>query len=192
MFPSTNKFMPLENSRGFTLLEMIISIGIFSVVVIASIGIMLQVSNAQIKAAGIQAIQDNIRFSLELMTKELRTGNSYQLTTICSTSGSEITFDATSGRRTYFLDSNKKRIMRATQVIGVGDCDGSTSKAIPFTSDEVSVENFLVQLEGQNAGPLDGQPRVSIMLKVSANDPKFGKETSMNLQTTIVQRLRDL
>ena len=67
-----------RSSDGFTLLEMVISIGLFSVLVIASIGITLGVSNAQLKAASLQVIQDNVRFSLELITKELRTGSNYK------------------------------------------------------------------------------------------------------------------
>lgn len=166
--------------------------GIFSVLVVSSIGIMLQVSNAEIKAANVQAVQDTIRFSLELMTKEMRTASNYQLTTLCAPSGLEVSFDATSGKRIYFLDGAKRQIMRATQSISATDCTGSTAKVFPFTSEEIVVELLSFKLRGQLPGPLDGQPMAIIMLKISAKNPRFGAETNMNLQTTVVQRLRDL
>jgi len=178
---------------GFTLLEMIISIGIFSVIVIAAIGITLSVSNAQIKTANIQAIQDNIRFSLELITKEMRTGSKYTLTSICAGPGSEISFDtALDEKRVYFLDSANKRIMRAKEMITTSDCDGSSKKAAPFTAEDVFVDRLIFLTTGNLRGPVDGQPRITILLKVRSKSPKFELESSMDLQTTVVQRFRDL
>ena len=178
-----------KNCSGFTLLEMIISVGIFSTLVVSAIGITLGVSNAQIKAANIQAIQDNIRFGLELITKEMRTGRSYALTNFCSpTPGKEISFTTSLGDpRIYYLDTNTQKIMRVVN----SDCN-DVAKISPLTADEVTVDGLTFQLNGQNLGPLDGQPIVTISLKISSKSSRFGPETNMNLQTTVVQRLRDL
>lgn len=172
---------------------MVISIGIFSVIVISAIGITLGISNAQIKAANITAIQDNIRFSLELITKEMRTGSNYALTTICGSSGSEISFDNALGEKIiYFLNGTSKRIMKAKVAIITADCDGSTGKIIPFSAEEVTVERLTFLLTGVAPGPNDGQPRITITLKVKSANPKFELESSMDLETTVVQRFRDL
>lgn len=188
-----------RNSRscitGFTLLEMIISIGIFSVIVISAIGITLGISNAQIKSANITAILDNIRFSLELITKEMRTGNSYALTDICTSPGSksEISFENAQGEKiTYFLNGANKRIMKARGTIITADCDGSTGKVIPFSAEEVTAERLTFLLTGAASGPNDGQPRITLTLKVKSANPKFELESSMDLVTTVVQRFRDL
>lgn len=173
---------------GFTLLEMIVSIGIFSISIIASINIMIGVSNAQIKSADLQAIQDNIRFSLELITKEMRTGRNYNLSSFCAPTGSEISFDTATGqKRIYYLDPVKKAIMRIR-----GVPNPTCSNAIQFTAEEVFIDRFFLTLRGQTAGPSDGQPMITISLKISSVDPKFGPQTNMNLQTTVVQRIRDL
>ncbi len=178
-------------SGGFTLLEMVISTGLFGTLVVAAVSITLLASNAQIKAADIQAIQDNIRFSLELLTKELRTGRNYTLTSVCAASGSEISFDSTSGRRFYFLNSATQTIHRATQDLTSADCS-NPQKAVPFTAEEVIVDRLSFRLIGQNVGSGDGQPLVTVNLRVRSREVKFGAETTMNLQTTVVQRLRDL
>jgi len=176
---------------GFTLLEMIISSGIFTALVIIAIGISLGVSNAQIKAADIQAIQDNVRFSLELMTKEMRTGTNFALTSICAAPGSELSFDSTSGRRIYFLNSTTKTVHRATQNITAAEC-GDPSKAPPFSGEEIAVETLVFRLMGAARGPQDGQPVVTVVLGIRAREIRFGAETTMTLQTTVVPRLRDL
>jgi len=179
---------------GFTLLEMVISIGIFSVIIIAAIGIILEVSNAQIKVNNIQVILDNARFSLELITKEMRTGNLYSLSSVCGSSGSEISFNTSIGEtRVYFLQNSggKGVIMRAAQSINSSDCDGISGKVQPFTSDDVNVENFKITAQGTGTGASDGQPWVVISLQVKSTSPKYQLDSSMNLQTTVVQRFRD-
>lgn len=183
----------LHFKKGFTLLEMIISIGIFSVLVIASIGITLGISNAQIKAQNIQFVLDNIRFSLELITKEMRTGTNYALTANCAPFGSEISFITSTGQeRVYFLDAGGGIIWRARVPITSADCE-NPSRVSPFTSEEVMVERLnFTELYGQVPGGTDGQPRITIALTVTSRSPKLQLQSSMNLQTTIVQRLRDL
>lgn len=185
--------MRTTRNRGFTLLEMIISIGIFSVLVVAAIGVTLGISDAQIKAQNIQSILDNIRFSLELITKEMRTGSGYALTTKCAPSGSEISFVTSTGQeRVYFLDASAGIIRRAQTAITGADCS-DPSRVKPFTSEQVTVERLnFSELHGQAPGPIDGQPRTTITLTVTSRSPKLHLQSSMNLQTTVVQRLRDL
>lgn len=186
---NNNKMRGLAS--GFTLLEMLISIGIFSVVVIATIGITLSVTQAQIKAANVQVIQDNIRFSLELMTKEMRTGTDFVITSICNTTvpGAEVSFTGNSGDRAYFLDSSTDTIMRLKQKItSAGDC----LLASALTSEEIAVNDLGFWLTGHAIGPTDGQPKVTITMSLTSKSPKFQLESSMNLQTTVIQRLRDL
>ena len=167
------------------MLEMIISIGIFSVLVVASIGVTIGVSNAQIKAANIQAIQDNIRFSLELITKEMRTGSGYALSSVCSsTPGTEVSFTTSAGEtRMYYLSGDK--IMRLKNT-------ATCQLAQPLMADEVGVERLRFITSGTVTGPADGQPRVTISMSVVSKSAKNPLESRMDLETTVVQRLRDL
>ena len=171
--------------QGFTLLEMVISIGIFSVLVTAAIGITIGVSNAYLKSANVQATQDNIRFSVELMTKELRTGSQYALSASCaSRRGEEISFVTAGGeRRVYYLSGTT--LMR---LAGSGGCGA----ARPLLADEVNTEGLRFAVGGEAAGPSDGQPWVMIALAVRSRSGKQPLESRMDLQTTVVQRLRDL
>lgn len=173
-----------EYRTGFTLLEMIISIGIFSVLVIASIGVMIGISNAQIKASTAQATQDNIRFGVELMTKELRTGSRYDISGFCGAGpGEAVRFTASSGTlRTYYR--RETTLMRLTDS---ANCDS----AQPVLSEEVAVLNLLFRAGGTQAGATDGQPWISVSLSIRSRGPKPAFDSQMDLQTTVVQRFRD-
>ena len=174
----------IGGNRGFTLLEMIISIGIFSTIVIASIGITIGISNAQIKASSVQAAQDNIRFSVKLMTREMRTGSQYELSHLCAgTSGEEIRFVASSGTSRVYYRSGAS-LMRL-----VDSTNCSTAK--PLMSEEVGVESLRFRIGGATPGATDGQPWVMVSLSIRSRGSKPVLDSQMDLQTMVVQRFRD-
>jgi prepilin-type N-terminal cleavage/methylation domain-containing protein len=65
------------NNRGFTLVEMIVSLAIFSVVAVIAIGALLKVIDANKKAQSIQSSVTNLNFAMESMSRDLRTGTNY-------------------------------------------------------------------------------------------------------------------
>lgn len=66
------------NKGGFTLIEIIVSMAIFSVVAVVAAGALLKIIDANKKAQSIQASITNLNFALESMTRELRVGSKYQ------------------------------------------------------------------------------------------------------------------
>lgn len=189
--------------QGFTLLEMIISIGVFSALVIAAIGITIGISNAQIKASAVQAVQDNIRFSIELMTKELRTGSQYDIAGFCGAPrGEAVRFIASNGEtRTYYRDGDA--VMR---LAGTTDCgaaqpflslpDADAFSVEGFADDagiapDIAVENLRFTAGGTAPGTGDGQPWITVSLSLRSVGPKPVLDARMDLQTMVVQRFRD-
>lgn len=67
----------MKNKSGFTLLEMIVAVGVFAALASLSIGSLLMLTGAQKKAASLQSVQDNLRFALEAMSKDIRFGDQY-------------------------------------------------------------------------------------------------------------------
>jgi len=63
--------------KGFTLIEMMVSLAVFSVVVTISVGALLVLiaSNEQLQAE--QGVMTNLSFALDSMTREMRTGTHY-------------------------------------------------------------------------------------------------------------------
>ena len=171
-------------SGGFTLLEMIVSIGIFSVLIVVAIGIVLSISNAQIKAANVQNIQDNIRFTLELITKELRVGSGYAVSSCTGNFCQQINFTTTNGeQRGYCLESGVVKRLSGTAICGFGS---------PMTSSNIIVDRMYFIVSGIAIGSSDGQPSITVVLQARSADPRQALESTINLQTTVVQRLRDI
>ncbi|MBI4225175.1 MAG: prepilin-type N-terminal cleavage/methylation domain-containing protein [Candidatus Sungbacteria bacterium] len=178
-----------KHENGFTLIEIIVAVSIFALITLATVQIMLIVMRTQETITRIQAIQDNARFSLELITKEMRTGINYDAntpaSTICTNNGSEIHFLSTSGQRVYYLDPNGSgKIYRATSNVTAADqcINGANNQFNEFTGDQVFIERLAFILHGQNPAITDGQAMATITMRVRPN---------LDLQTTIVQRVRD-
>lgn len=71
----------LENRAGFTLIEMIVSVSVFSITMVAVTGIFLSVTESQRSAIASQNVQESMRYVFEAVSKEVRmTG---QATTSC-------------------------------------------------------------------------------------------------------------
>ena len=192
----------LHDKSGLTLLEMVVAVGIFGTAMVMAVGIMLGALSANFKSAQIQAVIDNARFSLELIAREMRTGTNFQITNHnCLNQildGIEfVDRNVPAGdpgkKRYYYLadrdgNGNPDAVMRvAFNNEAPIDCSQDIEKA--FTGEEVIVENFQIRLAGQAIGSLDGQPRVTVSLKVKSTSPKYQQDSTMNLQTTVVQRL---
>lgn len=66
-----------RTQSGFTLVEMIVSLAVFSVVITISVGALLVLiaSNQQLQSE--QSVMTNLSFALDSMTREMRTGTNY-------------------------------------------------------------------------------------------------------------------
>lgn len=66
-----------NNKLGFTLIEMIVSLGVFSMVVTTAVGAMLVLISTNQRLQGEHSVMTNLAFALDTMTRELRTGYKY-------------------------------------------------------------------------------------------------------------------
>jgi prepilin-type N-terminal cleavage/methylation domain-containing protein len=71
--------MPITQTykQGFTLVEMIVSLAIFSIVVTVSVGALLVLVGTNQQLQGEQSVMTNLSFALDSMTREIRTGGGY-------------------------------------------------------------------------------------------------------------------
>lgn len=172
------------SEKGFTLLEMVISLGIFSIVIVTAVGAMLAVGNAQKKAALVQNIQDNLRFALESMTKEMRTGLDFKgdLPSGVPHAYDVFTFTQQNGTTVQYcrLDGAIKKAKTPS-----GVCEAS--ELHPVTDDSIVIDDLTFFLFGEGAN--DGQPRVTVYVSGYSQDVKL--QTSFRMQTTVTQKGRD-
>jgi prepilin-type N-terminal cleavage/methylation domain-containing protein len=79
---------------GFTLIEMIVSLALFSVVITISVGALLVLIASNKQLQDDQNILTNLSFALDSMTREIRTGTAYYCASRSNTSGNNHIFAA--------------------------------------------------------------------------------------------------
>src|SRR4051812_37401392 len=69
---------PRSPKAGFTLVEMLVAIALFSIVMVVAVGTLLSLAAANKKAQALQSVMNNLNISLDGMVRSLRMGTSFQ------------------------------------------------------------------------------------------------------------------
>lgn len=189
-----------SGTRGFTVTELIVSVGLFSIVMTIGIGALLTIVDANKKTRSIQDVMTNLSFAIDDMTREIRVGSTYRCAPgegaavqprDCAGGRDQIKFEAHDGDSG---DSGDQIIYR----LNAGRIEKSENNGgtfFPVTSEDVTIQDLTFHVTGArdlfNSPSDDRQPRVVITLSGVAQ-PGTEFETSFQLQTTVVQRLLDL
>ena len=90
--------------HGFTLIEMIVSLALFTFVITIAVGalLMLMASNRQLQ--GEQSVMTNLSFAMDSMTREIRTGTFYYCDSQGSTNGTNNIFNPSNNVDTILGD----------------------------------------------------------------------------------------
>ena len=206
----SNRCLDAKSGKGgFTLIEMIVAIALFSVVMVVAVGALLSLTGANKKAQALQSVMNNLNISIDSIVRNVRMGSKYYCgvgsgTNDCSTGGTAITFDcnprtpscaATGGRWGY-------EIVCPQGFSGNGTCpsggyiarstNGGTSWS-RITAPEVTISSMKFYVVGTTPGTTGDtvQPKVIVVVKGEAGG--VGKtNTKFHIQATAVQRELDL
>lgn len=168
-----------SSSGGFTLVEMIVAIFVFSVVMVIATGALVSIMGANRKAQSVKSVMNNVAFSLDSMTRALRVGTEYDCgVSACASEGSNtLTFTDVDGRNIrYRLNKSTNQIERS---IEGADFQG-------LTAPEVTVDRLMFYVDGVGS---EGQPRVLVVVGGHAGSGR--SETTFNIQTLVSQRSLD-
>ena len=204
-----------KNKRGFTLVELMVAIAVFSIVMVVAMSALLNVIDANNKARSIKTAVNNISFAIESISKDMRMGKDYacgnNLSEIkdvttgmeCDNAGgkyikyrSQRAYDdapegsATSSKRFAYFKFESTQIWECLEKTETATCNDD-SDFMPITSKEVEIENVTFYILGvQNSGNLAGsgktQPRMIMTVKGRAGS-KDKTRTEFNLQTSVSQ-----
>jgi prepilin-type N-terminal cleavage/methylation domain-containing protein len=178
-----NKQDKKENKfSGFTLLEMLISISLFTIVVTIAFTALLSILDVNEKAKTIKLVVNNLGMAMESMTREIRVGYNYTCDRAgslpsgndCNPPKSRIALKTSTGADVQYAFSNET-IERTTDFGAPVDILGS----------DVVIESLKFYVHGSEPGD-EIQPRVLIVLKGSVAHPNLN--TEFNIQTTVSQR----
>ena len=166
--------------NGFTLIELIVGVFIFSVLIVLAGGSFVPSLELQRRALNIKRVEENGRFVLELMTRELRVANPINTAnnSCPGAGGTSLSFThPVNGNIEYFLSGNSvhRRVNGLDSVI---------------SNPDVEVSRLIFCVSGNSMGD-DRQPRVSIVLGLKAVG-LTNQADALDVQTTVSQRvLRD-
>ncbi len=182
-----------KNNAGFTLVEMITAVAIFSIVMVMGMGALLNVLSANKQSQAIQTAVNNLNLAMEMMSREIRTGynyhcgdgGNYTISDDCEGGDNFIAFEPYNGDINFSDDQvafkfESGRIWKSV--------DGGNT-FLTITSEKLILEDLYFVVTGSDSS--DGkQPKVLIMTKGYVGERIKGK-TSFNLQTTVSQRMID-
>ena len=181
----------IKNKQGTTLLEMVVAVGLFTVIILLVAGIFQMVVNGQRSALASQNIQENIRYIFEIMSKEIRTAgisNGLCKTLISpepiplykvyntASAGAALYFkNKHADCAAYYLENNRLKIIRGEMANFV------TPSAVKINNIKFSVTDDLI------GGSHNLQPQVNIILDAEVVGKDMHKQ-AIKIQTSISSR----
>jgi prepilin-type N-terminal cleavage/methylation domain-containing protein len=195
--------------RGFSLIEVLVSLSIFTIVVTISVGALMVLIEANARAQNSQTVMTNLSFALDSITREIRTGTDYFCGgyAILPTSGSSISncvsgdnaLSINEGGQSLTENASSRRIgIRLNngaleRRLGNGDGDGNVNEAedwIPMTSESVNVTDLRFYVTGATRSDTESP---TVTLYVAGTSGEEGDEQAeFSIQTTVVQQLLDI
>jgi prepilin-type N-terminal cleavage/methylation domain-containing protein len=157
-----------KNNRGFSLVELIIAMSVFTVLITIATGVFVRVIKTQRDLVTRLSIIDNAGLVLEQMTREIRTGYDFSI------ANPNLVFQNREGKQVQYLKNNDK-IVRIVE----GD-------SFELTSPNVKVKELNFVLAQENNSKCSPW-RITIFLKVGSE--KLEEKDDILLQTTISSRV---
>ena len=182
---------------GFTLVELIVSIGLFSIVMLISVGALLALTGANRKAQALQSVMNNLNIALDGMVRSIRMGSDYNGSSNC-TSNSGGPKDCTGGTTVFSFEPFGGNPTDPTDQWVYSYSAGRIYKSvqgganpIALTSLEITIDSMKFYVVGTQRGDTN-QPKVVVTMQGTAGASNLKTKTTFRIQATAVQRLLDL
>lgn len=190
-----------STTRGFTLVEMLVSVAIFTVIIMVSVNTLLAMVDANKKAQSLRSVMNNLNAAVENMSRSIRVGRTYHCGDIiditspknCTSGSSVLAFLPAGGDPALSTNRVVYRLNTSTHQIERSLDSGATW--IGITAPEVVVNNLAFYTVGaftSRGSPSDNvQPRVVMVVQGVAGEGE-ALQSEFNIQTTVSQRLLDI
>jgi prepilin-type N-terminal cleavage/methylation domain-containing protein len=193
---SENKkqFNSLLYTKGFSLIEVLVSLSIFAVVVTIAVGSLMMLVTANAKARNLSAVMTNISYTLDAMTREIRMGSSYT----CGKTASDPK-QCPSGSSVFSFNEGGKSLTgvnggRVAYELAGGVLTRkllSSGAVLPMTDDSVQITRADFVLTGGSQTDSES-PTVTIYIEGTTGDTSDNTSSTFHVQTTVVQQLLDI
>ncbi len=176
-----------SSMRGYTLLEMIVSVGIFSVIMLAATGAYLTLISLDRQARATTDVVTNLSFAVDAMSREIRTGTDYR----CNKTGTNCTGTCSTSRSLRFTDAQGRQVdyeLSGGQIMA--RVAGAQSA---LTDPRISVEKFCFYVRGVGKTGDERTIQPQVTMTIRGNIPTSnGQNVSFTIQGGATQRFIDL
>ncbi len=174
---------------GFTLVEMLVAVGLFAAVAVIIAGATASTLRAQQRIFQKGAIVNQVSYAFEYMGRTLRMARKDDIGEDCLGGPEHRNYEKTKGGRgiayqnvdgqcrEFYWDQNTERLMQVR--------DGAN---VPLTGPNIAVTDFHVRVIGQNEQD-NRQPRVTLRAEVTSPE---GSLQPLSMQITVSQRNLDI
>lgn len=203
-----------NKTRGFTLIEMMISVGLFTVVMVMALGVIASIIDGNKKAQAINTVANNLNFAVDSMVRDIKTGYAYSCGGISSVSelksrqnevpGTTVghicngsvaapalalisTISGPERAVEYYYDPIQKSIMKN---ICSPTCGIPLGYMVRVTSPEIEITNFQLYVSNPPSEDVT-QPGVLLILSGTVKGSAT-PASNFNIQTFISQRLLNI
>lgn len=185
------KYFSSRSNRGFTLVELLVSVGLFAMIMSLAAGSYLVITEVNRRSQAIALTTNSLAFTLETMTRSIRTGTQYG----CAVSGAPVTGNnCDSGSAFIFRDVNARTITY-TYIAPAGGANGYLQQQIgsdisQISDPSINISSFAFSVSGAQAGDAT-QANVRIRAKGTIDVGK-GQTLEFSMQTGATMRNLDI
>jgi prepilin-type N-terminal cleavage/methylation domain-containing protein len=192
-----------NDERGFSLVEMIVAVGLFAIIMMVAVGALLALVEANRKARSLESVMNNLNISLDSMVRSIRMGSRYNCGSVlkpiapdwgdCAAGipdGNSVLFsfaafesnpELQTERWVYLFEDG--RIYRSKT--------GSLNDMMAITAPEVVIEDMQFYAVGTTPGDAI-QPKIVVVVKGTAGAEDVSIRSTFYIQATAVQRSLDI
>lgn len=194
--------------RGFTLVEMMVSLAIFTIILLIAMSAFLAIVDGDHKTRAFRIATDNLNLALEDMSRKIKTGSTYNcggglgVADCAATANSVFAFTEQDGvsRTIYKRGFGPGAIVNGASASGCGlpSFDAAqgcilredSGLSILATSPEIDIKSLNFYVLGSAPAPDTNQPVVVVSIdgSLSTSTAAFVGDAGFKIQTTITQR----
>ncbi|MFA6536170.1 MAG: type II secretion system protein [Candidatus Paceibacterota bacterium] len=126
---TTHYSLPTNHSSGFTLVETIVAVFIFTIVMTVAAGAILNIISVSRKAQSLSSVINNLNLAIDTMSRDIRFGTEYVGNRCVDSICQEIRFVNKDGAETSYYSDNKQ-LFKKTTVSGAVNTSVVTAKEV--------------------------------------------------------------
>ena len=176
-----------KQKKGFTLIEMLVSMTVFVLIVSSATGFFTSVLKAQRKLLATQEIFSQVSYLEEYVSRSIRMARK-DLAGVCISARSNYSITH-SGSGIKFL--NYKGECQEFYLYNSKLMESKNSVVSELTSSALTVDDFNINVLG-NSQSDNIQPRVTLFINVTGSGTRTEEQAEVQIQTTISQRKLDI